>query len=566
MANVRLMFFKNLLNRLKQFSKNSKLALLAILILSIVLNTYHIQWGLPGIWHPDTKVFQVLKMAGTLNFIPDAIANPPLHPYLVGLFLIPYAVILKLTGSLPSGVANIFETSDEFIATIFILARLLSAICGTLTVYLTFQIAKKTLNEKMALLSALLLSLTMGFVNLAHFTTPEILFTCLSTAAILSFIAIVQVGTTRCYLTAGLLTGLAILTKYTAVALVIPLFVSHFLAESKHGLSFSFSRIIKVLFNKKLIIANWCFIFVFFLALPFIVGNYDLLKKWLLDTFNATLTARGIPLPNQQWYGYLEHLRNMFGTPLFLFCIGGILYGLYEVITKKNFYTILFLSWVLPVYIFLGSQNLSAMRYIIPIAPILIVLGSGMVSNLIKSGKVVKVTTYFFIWVTVLYSFSYVLTLEWMFANDSRYIVDRWIKDNVSEGSKIDFYHGHCKTLDCHPASWLLPRSIDPRFPNLKYNVRYFEEVEDLSSDFAGFVEKYKSVGGDYIVINSARYIHYSRFPEKFPNRVNFYYSLLTGNFGYNLISRIKFKSPILNPRPEFVYPPMVILKKNTIK
>ena len=233
----------------------NRILLYAILILSFLLNTYHIQWGLPGIWHPDTKVFLVMKMAGSLDFNPHNFINPPLHPYLLGLFLFPYVIILKITGSLPFGIANIFEASGSFITTVFVLSRLFSAICATLTVYLTYQIVRKTINNKVAFLSALFLSLTMGLINLAHFSTPETLLVCLTTASLLSYIYIIQKGTLKIYLYAGILTGLAVLTKYTAVALIIPLFLAHFFAETKSGFSFDIKKLTRILFSRKLILA-----------------------------------------------------------------------------------------------------------------------------------------------------------------------------------------------------------------------------------------------------------------------------------------------------------------------
>ena len=103
------------------------------------------------------------------------------------------------------------------------------------------------------------------------------------------------------------------------------------------------------------------------------------------------------------------------------------------------------------------------------------------------------------------------------------------------------------------------------RFPDLKYNVRYFKEVEDQSSNFENFVEDYKTLSGDYIIINEFRYNNYAKFPEIFSRRIAFYESLLSGKSGYTLIKKFKFKSTFLKPEPEFVDPPLIILAKKQL-
>ena len=77
------------------------LLLIFILVVSLFLNLYGIQWGLPMHWYPDeyeTIEKTVIPMTRNLDLNPHYFFKPSLYYYFLCFVMAPYFLYIKTTG------------------------------------------------------------------------------------------------------------------------------------------------------------------------------------------------------------------------------------------------------------------------------------------------------------------------------------------------------------------------------------------------------------------------------------------------------------------------------------
>ncbi len=591
--------------------------IIIVLGLSFFLNVFSINWGLPEKWHPDEELYvdEVINMGSSLDLKPTAVQHPTFHRYLLVAILLPYFTFIKLN---PGAHLNTYL--------IYFICRLFSAFIGTLTVLLVYLIGRKIWDKRAGIFSSLFLALTMGFVNIAHFATPDITMTFLVTLTILFCVYIVQTGKVKYYLLAGLSSGFAIATKYTAYLLIFSIFVAFFLDEGKKIYqerlnNLNISTVFKIMFiiglfitgislmpsvitnlitkylssdgvleektihfldflrktlfglgvvivllavllkffrplanlltnvctNKKIILGLFLSLFSFVVGNPYCLLDFQNFSNGIIAIWDLSKSHFGFPTA-QPWLTYIYFLNNIFGFPLFCLCLAGGVYGLFKAY-RGNKYFVLFLFWIIPFYIFLSLNRTCYMRYIIPIAPVIVIF-AGIITARISSGKRFRrLIAGFFIGIVSIYSFAYVGTLDLMFANDTRYDAQKWIDENIHENSSIDVYSKFMHYL--------------PTIPKV-YNIRFISEIDDRGIDgveFIRFLSKYEEDNRDFLILTSLYYERYLQNRTVYPERTDFYVNLINGEFGYVLLEEFKFRS-ILKPEPEFVAPTILVFAK----
>jgi Dolichyl-phosphate-mannose-protein mannosyltransferase len=109
----------------------------------------------------------------------------------------------------------------------YLWARAFTALFGAATIYLTYRLGTATFGRAVGLLAAAVLAVAPGAVYYAdtvRVDVPEAFFT---TAALLAGLAVWRRGRPLDYLAAGLLAGIAVSTKQTALWLGAPLLLAH---------------------------------------------------------------------------------------------------------------------------------------------------------------------------------------------------------------------------------------------------------------------------------------------------------------------------------------------------
>lgn len=174
-------------------------------VLALALNAAGATWGLPSRFQPDEKADTVADMVGEHRLLPDSYINPSLPLTLTAPLIV---VQQALFASLPA------PWSDPLLA-----ARLLSAVAGAAAVLL-LGLAIARVDPRASLVAPFLLALAPGVVNLCHFATPEAFV--LAATALVLLLAVRHLEQRTPAWALGLALGLAVSTKYTAVALGAP--------------------------------------------------------------------------------------------------------------------------------------------------------------------------------------------------------------------------------------------------------------------------------------------------------------------------------------------------------
>jgi hypothetical protein len=197
------------------------------LVLAAALRFWSIDFGFPGKFRPD-EGYLVYKGYLTLSgiFDPNFFIYPSLYIYTLGLIMFVTQTLGQLLGAFDGQPFTAFVQNHEMVP-IYQLARLTTAAIGVVGVYLTYVLGRDAFGRSVGLLGAFLLAVNFSHARESHFATTDIAVTALATLTLWRLLFLSQRDDWRDYLIVGALTGLAVSTKYTAVALGLPCLIAH---------------------------------------------------------------------------------------------------------------------------------------------------------------------------------------------------------------------------------------------------------------------------------------------------------------------------------------------------
>jgi len=189
--------------------------LAAVLAGGLLLRLWGLREGLPYVYNVDEGTHfvthAVQMFAGGLN--PHYFANPPAFTYVLhGLFALWYgggaAAQHALEGD-PTGV--------------FTLARVASAVLGTIALWLLYLTGARLFSRRAGLLASAILAVAFLPVFYAHLAVNDVPTLAPLTLSLLGSAGVLRHGRRHDYLIAGLGLGLACASKYTAGIVILPL-------------------------------------------------------------------------------------------------------------------------------------------------------------------------------------------------------------------------------------------------------------------------------------------------------------------------------------------------------
>lgn len=557
-----------------------RIILLIILLLSLSLNIVGITWGLPDRWNVDESVAAVLKMAYERKITPENdIWHPTFYYFFLGIFLGLFILFLKIVGY-PLGLVVSsaavswinFANSDPFLASsLYIIARMLSAILGVATVSIVYLIAGKIYSKKVGLFSALTLALSIGFIVDSHYAKSSSLISFLSVLTVYFCIKAAYNGNfKRHFLIASFLGGLSLATKFNGGILLSPLIITYFYNYTtnhplNHRSPMHFLKYIKILLGSKILMsAIGIYILGFFIGFPGFFLNF---MKYLpgLIFYEKNYFVGYLPpglriLDFLKSMGlYLYRLIDVYGIFLFLIVFAGLV----TTVKDKNQGKKIILSVVIPYFIIISSIQMTMQpiaKYIILIVPFLAIFAGFFLNKLAESKRIPNGIKYLLFLLLLFFSFRHIVYTEGIFLkNDIRYLATEWIDKNIPSGASIEVF----SELDWYFSSRLLK----------KYNLVFFGTNSDNTANRSQFKiwteqEKIKdyfkelNIGGpqsDYLVISSVDFADtiIKNFRQK--ERALFLDNLIKGKWSYRMIKKISY-----DPEPVFShiidYTPIYIL------
>src|SRR4051812_8398494 len=190
-------------------------AVAAVMAGALVLRLWGASHGLPYAYNADENAHFVPKAIGLFghSLNPDYFVNPPGYTYLLHL-------VFAVWYGGGDGVARRFATDPS---DVFLLARVVAAICGAVSVGLLYVAGTRLFDRRVGLLSAGLLGVAFLPVFYSHLALNDVPTLIGVTIALVGVGGIVRRGAPIDYVVAGAGLGLGCATKYTAGIVLLPL-------------------------------------------------------------------------------------------------------------------------------------------------------------------------------------------------------------------------------------------------------------------------------------------------------------------------------------------------------
>lgn len=490
------------------------LAVPAIILLAAGLRIWGIGWGLPTdrhyfSYHPDEVTVLLSAMKVNLfagEFDPGFYNYGSLYIFLVSIA----AVFGSLFGliNLPSG--DVFAKIGE-IAKLYLSGRLIALALGVLTVYLVYLLGKRAYGRRTGLLAALLMAILPIHVMHSKFMAVDVPATFFITLALLFAVRIPEGHRLRDYLLSGLFAGLAAGTKYNAGLVILSPIVAHLgSGELSRAISHKARPVLRVLSPKM-----WAVLTTgaagFLIGTPGAILNYGRFSHDFAFEVLHARTGHGLVFA-QTGSGFVYHIVHSLwpgmGLPLMFLAGLGILYALY----RRTPAGLALMAFALVYYVVIGIAQVRFARYIIPLLPVMAVLGARPVADLLnKRNWAIRYLTAIILTVAIGYTLFYSLALDRVMAStDTRDQADRWIRANVPTGSSIAF-----PTIP-----WFYTPPLDPYFglPMPSERLDRITEVTDYSlivnPDREWDAAFLKRESPDYVVLSEFEYADRQRIKD----------------------------------------------------
>ncbi|MFH1484952.1 MAG: glycosyltransferase family 39 protein, partial [Chloroflexota bacterium] len=210
-------------------SRVMTLLLAVILIVSLALRLYGLDWDQGYLFHPDERAILMKVASLSLPQDPSQLLDPknPLNPH-----WFPY-------GSFPLYLLKAFSMAFAYFNKSFagmdmrLIGRVLSALFDTGTIFLIYLLGTKLYGRRSGLLAAAFLAFTVLNIQLSHFYAVDTIMAFFAILTIFFAWDIAQRCSYQSAALAGLSLGLAVATKVSAAPLLVPIVVAYILAAAK---------------------------------------------------------------------------------------------------------------------------------------------------------------------------------------------------------------------------------------------------------------------------------------------------------------------------------------------
>ena len=513
---------------------NKKIVIFLVVLFSLgfILRLWGIGFGLPHHhhYHPDEVVS--VRLANAFfergHLIPHDWDKPPLHAHLAALcftscrglrFLGAY--FLGLTHSLPEVVIT---RSDGYLLT-----RLVSAVLGSLTVFLVFWAGRILFERKVAILAALFITLAKIHVFFSHYGNVYITLTFFVFLTFLFSCLILKNNRHYWYILAGTSAGLAVMSNFNGFISILPIFLAHWLC-------FGTKKGIKK--GRLLLVAGFFFVLGLIIGGPHILSNplqfwSDIAWKWHKGNIGRiSHTPYSLIIP-WDW--------DIF--PLLILTIGT---GWFIIRHKKEDLLLIALPLVYLVNMLRIPQTAS--RYLLLLAPFFVLLLARIIFELNKHLRFFKKGLQY----TITVFLSGLILLPWLWQDlvdgyffqqkDTRTLAQEWIEENIPEGAKIAL-ENYCPD----------PRSLNKNYPLLG--------ASPLSLNSLDY---YREEGVDYLVASNLLYGRFtSPWAKSFFPKENRFYEQLGKEC--QLVKRLRLRQKQFNNPVIKIYHCAPILKKQKL-
>lgn len=464
-----------------------------VLLAAAVLRLWAIGHGIPyapGVDEPEIMC-RVVGMMKTGDFNPHFFDYPGLYLYTQ----LVVAVLRFLAGAMSGRWVSLSQVGP---ADFYLWGRVATAILGTITVYLVYQIGMRW-GARHALLAAGLLAVMPNHVRESHYVLTDVPATFLCALAFLLSLRAQEKSSIGAFAWAGAAAGLAAATKYNAaVVLVIPLLAVY---TTPGG------RVPRV--RTALAVVGACGL-AYLIGAPYTVLDLPAFLNGFAYLASAYL-ARRPSSASSAWLVYLKHLRLGLGWPGLILAFAGLGLGLWRM-TRGPWHARFALLVIFPLVYFwmIATKGLIYARYLLPIVPSVCLLAAiAVVSgvSLLRRFDIPRaVRTALIAGLTVAALLPPTITavrFDARIGRKSTYSVAyEWISGNLPRGTRVAIETGSF------------------RLPDESYPVIQLKRLIDRD------LQAYRADGVQYLVASSQAYGPAFSTPQVYPDVFNAYHQL----------------------------------------
>lgn len=347
------------------------LGLPALLTLAFLLRVWGSAFGLPHTFaRPDEEaaVATALRFFGR-HFDPQFYHWPSLFMYLVAAGFVAYFNVGRVGGWFPREWIFLAEAARRPVP-LFLIARGVSVIAGTATVWLVHRIGLQLFDRRTALTAAFFLAVAALHVRDSHFGVPDVTATCLATASFLWTCRFVTSNCLRDLMISALCAGAAASTKYNLAMIGVPAIVAILSDPSGGRLSVAHMRRAAAYAGAA--------------AAAFCIGSPYVLADWRafvhgVGEIGARLRGGQIVVSGPTWGIHLfSTLRYGLGWPLLVAGIGGFV----SCWLKNRRSGLVLASFPVLYFLAIGAGQSTFARYLLPVVPFLAVAAACGVCDL----------------------------------------------------------------------------------------------------------------------------------------------------------------------------------------
>jgi hypothetical protein len=491
-----------------------------LLIGALALRLWGVKHGLPYAYNADENAHFVPKAIQLFGhgWNPHYFVNPPAYTYVLHL-------VFAVWYGGREGVSSTFALDQ---GQVFIIARVVSAVLGTLAVWALYLAGARFFDRRVGLLAAALLAvafLPVFYSHLALNDVPTLAPICLSlwgTAGIL------RDGRRRHYAIAGIGLGLACATKYTGGIVLLPLLAAVALRRDVKGL----------------LLAGGLSIAAFFVANPYAFIDHGAFHQGLVHQSTAADDALG-KLGLTQTSGIAYYLWTftwgLGWVPVIAAAVAIVVLGL-----RDPSAMVVLAPAPVVFLLFMGTQGRFFGRWLMPIFPLVCILAAYLVVRAVDAiaarrpslaPVLLAVGVVALCGQGLVYSLHAGLVLS---RADTRNLARDWLVANVPERTRIvvepvvpDSWAqdlGHPSALTANGYRWA-------KFPTSRTNVARdgsihlgaggIVNIEDYERELQpGLIDLYERKGYCYVVSGSTQRGRAEAQPDQVPRAVAYYAEL----------------------------------------
>jgi len=331
--------------------------LVLVVLLALGLRLWGLDFGLPYVYDPDEDDF----IRPALLMLAERSPNPGYfqHPGSTTIYMlsVTYALIFGV-----GFVLGVFDSPEMFEnmlnqdpSLVFLAGRLEVALFGVATVVCVYFIGRRLANPYVGLLAALGTAISPLHVWISHLIRTDVMMGFFVLVTVWFCLRITETSSWRHSVLAGIFAGLAVVTKYPAVVVVLTIVTAHLLSPGNGRNRFV-----------RLVESGVATVVAAFVASPFLFLDWqETLRDVSIEMRSEHVSSTGEGfLRNLFWY-ISEPMANDF-TVIGLVIIA---FGLATCLTFRNPRKLLVCVFPLALLLFISNLGLRHMRWLVPLVP-----------------------------------------------------------------------------------------------------------------------------------------------------------------------------------------------------